>query len=142
MRLTEAQLQGVIKNTVNQILRENMEGEGMFDFFRGAAKKVGNDVQQGAQQMYNNTKGKVGDAYNNVKQGVQNTYNKAKQGVQNTYNNVKQYAQDVQAAGQQASNQSDAQNAINVIQNLMQKGILKPNIGNMVIGNLRKYGNQ
>ena len=131
MRLSEEQLHRVIKESVNKILAETMEDEGMFDFFKGAAKKVGNDFQQGAQQMYNNAKEKVGNAYNNVKQGAQNVYN-----------NAKQYAQDVQAAGQQASNQSDAQNAINVIQNLMQKGILKRNIGNMVIGNLRKYGNQ
>lgn len=131
VRLSESDLHKVIKNATEQIIRENMENEGFFDAFKGAAKKIGGDVKQGTQ-----------NAYGKMKQGVQNAYGNVKQGVQNAYGNMKQYAQDVQAAGQEASNIADAQRAIAVIQDLVQKKILGQNIANMVIGTLKKYGNK
>lgn len=120
IRLTEAELHAIVKESIMQVLSENEENEGFGSFIKGAARKIGGDVKQGAQ--------KVWDA------GAQ----KAK----NMRNAVSNYAQSVQAAGQKASNMADAQSAIKTIQDLMQKGILGQRIGNMVIGSLNKYGNQ
>lgn len=60
----------------------------------------------------------------------------------NAYQGVKNYGRSLYNAGVQQSNISDAQTAIKTIQGLVKKGILGQNIANMVVGNLRKYGNQ
>lgn len=120
IRLTEAELHAIVKESIMQVLSENEENEGFGSFIKGAARKIGGDVKQGAQKAWN--------------AGAQ----KAK----NMGNAVSNYAQSVQAAGQKASNIADAQSAIKTIQDLMQKGILGQRVGNMVIGSLNKYGNQ
>lgn len=120
IRLTEAELHAIVKESIMQVLSENEENEGFGSFIKGAAQKIGGDIKQGAQKAWN--------------AGAQ----KAK----NMRNAVSNYAQSVQAAGQKASNIPDAQSAIKTIQDLMQKGILGQKVGNMVIGSLNKYGNQ
>ena len=75
-------------------------------------------------------------------QGAKNMGSRIAQGAKNAYQGAKDYGQSLYNAGVQQSNISDAQTAIKTIQGLVQKGILGQNIANMVIGNLRKYGNQ
>lgn len=142
VRLTESDLNKIIAESVQQILKENPENEGLWDRMKGMFGKVGGDAKQGVTNAANNISNKAQQGWNAGKQmakqvgnNVAQTYNNAKQSVQN-------YANDVKQAGQMASNKADAQQAIKTIQGLVQKGILGKNIGNMVIGNLRKYGNQ
>lgn len=122
-KLTESELH----NLISECITEAIEDEGLGSFVGGMAKKLGRDA---VSAMSN-----VG---NQIAQGAKNAY----QGAKNAYQGAKDYGQSLYNAGVQQSNISDAQTAIKTIQGLVQKGILGQNIANMVIGNLRKYGNQ
>lgn len=126
-KLTESELH----NLISECITEAIEDEGLGSFFGGMAKKLGRDA---GSAMSN-----VG---NRMAQGAKNMGNRIAQGAKNAYQGAKDYGQSLYNAGVQQSNISDAQTAIRTIQGLVQKGILGQNIANMVIGNLRKYGNQ
>ena len=126
-KLTESELH----NLISECITEAIEDEGLGSFFGGMAKKLGRDA---GSAMSN-----VG---NRMAQGAKNMGNRIAQGANNAYQGVKDYGQSLYNAGVQQSNISDAQTAIKTIQGLVQKGILGQNIANMVIGNLKKYGNQ
>ena len=126
-KLTESELH----NLISECITEAIEDEGLGSFFGGMAKKLGRDA---GSAMSN-----VG---NRMTQGAKNMGSRIAQGAKNAYQGVKDYGQSLYNAGVQQSNISDAQTAIKTIQGLVQKGILGQNIANMVIGNLKKYGNQ
>lgn len=126
-KLTESELH----NLISECITEAIEDEGLGSFFGGMAKKLGRDA---GSAMSN-----VG---NRMAQGAKNMGSRIAQGAKNAYQGAKDYGQSLYNAGVQQSNISDAQTAIKTIQGLVQKGILGQNIANMVIGNLRKYGNQ
>lgn len=126
-KLNESELH----NLISECITEAIEDEGLGSFFGGMAKKLGRDA---GSAMSN-----VG---NRMAQGARNMGNRIVQGAKNAYQGAKDYGQSLYNAGVQQSNISDAQTAIRTIQGLVQKGILGQNIANMVIGNLRKYGNQ
>lgn len=126
-KLTESELH----NLISECITEAIEDEGLGSFFGGMAKKLGRDA---GSAMSN-----VG---NRMAQGAKNMGSRIAQGAKNAYQGVKDYGQSLYNAGVQQSNISDAQTAIKTIQGLVKKGILGQNIANMVIGNLRKYGNQ
>ncbi len=126
-KLTESELH----NLISECITEAIEDEGLGSFFGGMAKKLGRDA---GSAMSN-----VG---NRMAQGAKNMGSRIAQGAKNAYQGVKDYGQSLYNAGVQQSNISDAQTAIKTIQGLVQKGILGQNIANMVIGNLKKYGNQ
>lgn len=126
-KLTESELH----NLISECITEAIEDEGLGSFFGGMAKKLGRDA---GSAMSN-----VG---NRIAQGTKNMGNRIVQGAKNAYQGAKDYGQSLYNAGVQQSNISDAQTAIKTIQGLVQKGILGQNIANMVIGNLKKYGNQ
>ena len=126
-KLNESELH----NLISECITEAIEDEGLGSFFGGMAKKLGRDA---GSAMSN-----VG---NRMAQGARNMGNSIAQGARNAYQGVKDYGQSLYNAGVQQSNISDAQTAIKTIQGLVQKGILGQNIANMVIGNLKKYGNQ
>lgn len=126
-KLTESELH----NLISECITESIEDEGLGSFFGGMAKKLGRDA---GSAMSN-----VG---NRMAQGAKNMGSRIAQGAKNAYQGVKDYGQSLYNAGVQQSNISDAQTAIKTIQGLVQKGILGQNIANMVIGNLKKYGNQ
>ena len=126
-KLTESELH----NLISECITEAIEDEGLGSFFGGMAKKLGRDA---GSAMSN-----VG---NRMAQGAKNMGSRIVQGAKNAYQGVKDYGQSLYNAGVQQSNISDAQTAIKTIQGLVQKGILGQNIANMVIGNLKKYGNQ
>ena len=126
-KLTESELH----NLISECITEAIEDEGLGSFFGGMAKKLGRDA---GSAMSN-----VG---NRMVQGAKNMGNRIAQGAKNAYQSAKDYGQSLYNAGVQQSNISDAQTAIKTIQGLVQKGILGQNIANMVIGNLKKYGNQ
>lgn len=126
-KLNESELH----NLISECITEAIEDEGLGSFFGGMAKKLGRDA---GSAMSN-----VG---NRMAQGARNMGNRIAQGAKNAYQGVKDYGQSLYNAGVQQSNISDAQTAIKTIQGLVQKGILGQNIANMVIGNLKKYGNQ
>ena len=126
-KLTESELH----NLISECITEAIEDEGLGSFFGGMAKKLGRDA---GSAMSN-----VG---NRMAQGAKNMGSRIAQGAKNAYQGVKDYGQSLYNADVQQSNISDAQTAIKTIQGLVQKGILGQNIANMVIGNLKKYGNQ
>ncbi len=126
-KLTESELH----NLISECITEAIEDEGLGSFFGGMAKKLGRDA---GSAMSN-----VG---NRMAQGAKNMGSRIAQGANNAYQGVKDYGQSLYNAGVQQSNISDAQTAIKTIQGLVKKGILGQNIANMVVGNLRKYGNQ
>ena len=126
-KLTESELH----NLISECITEAIEDEGLGSFFGGMAKKLGRDA---GSAMSN-----VG---NRMAQGAKNMGSRIAQGAKNAYQGVKDYGQSLYNAGVQQSNISDAQTAIKTIQGLVKKGILGQNIANMVIGNLKKYGNQ
>lgn len=126
-KLTESELH----NLISECITEAIEDEGLGSFFGGMAKKLGRDA---GSAMSN-----VG---NRMAQGAKNMGSRIAQGAKNAYQGAKDYGQSLYNAGVQQSNISDAQTAIRTIQGLVQKGILGQNIANMVIGNLKKYGNQ
>lgn len=126
-KLTESELH----NLISECITEAIEDEGLGSFFGGMAKKLGRDA---GSAMSN-----VG---NRMAQGAKNMGSRIAQGANNAYQGVKDYGQSLYNAGVQQSNISDAQTAIKTINGLVKKGILGQNIANMVVGNLRKYGNQ
>ena len=126
-KLTESELH----NLISECITEAIEDEGLGSFFGGMAKKLG----RGAGSAMSN----VG---NRMAQGAKNMGSRIAQGANNAYQGVKDYGQSLYNAGVQQSNISDAQTAIKTIKGLVKKGILGQNIANMVVGNLRKYGNQ
>ena len=126
-KLNESELH----NLISECITEAIEDEGLGSFFGGMAKKLGRDA---GSAMSN-----VG---NRMAQGAKNMGSRIAQGAKNAYQGVKDYGQSLYNAGVQQSNISDAQTAIRTIQGLVKKGILGQNIANMVIGNLKKYGNQ
>ena len=83
IRLTESELYNMIAEQVNEALQD----EGMMDFFRGAGKKIGNDISNGAKTAWN----------------------KGKQAAQNAATNVKNYVNSVNQAGQMSSMNADNQ---------------------------------
>lgn len=126
-KLNESELH----NLISECITEAIEDEGLGSFFGGMAKKLWRDA---GSAMSN-----VG---NRMAQGAKNMGSRIAQGANNAYQGVKDYGQSLYNAGVQQSNISDAQTAIRTIQGLVKKGILGQNIANMVVGNLRKYGNQ
>ena len=126
-KLNESELH----NLISECITEAIEDEGLGSFFGGMAKKLGRDA---GSAMSN-----VG---NRMAQGAKNMGSRIAQGANNAYQGVKDYGQSLYNAGVQQSNISDAQTAIKTIEGLVKKGILGQNIANMVVGNLRKYGNQ
>ena len=126
-KLTESELH----NLISECITEAIEDEGLGSILGGMAKKLGRDA---GSAMSN-----VG---NRMAQGAKNMGSRIAQGANNAYQGVKDYGQSLYNAGVQQSNISDAQTAIKTIQGLVKKGILGQNIANMVVGNLRKYGNQ
>lgn len=126
-KLTESELH----NLISECITEAIEDEGLGSFFGGMAKKLGRDAGSAMSNIGNR-----------MAQGAKNMGSRIAQGAKNAYQGAKDYGQSLYNAGVQQSNISDAQTAIKTIQGLVQKGILGQNIANMVIGNLRKYGNQ
>ena len=144
-KLTESELH----NLISECITEAIEDEGLGSFFGGMAKKlgrdagsamsnVGNRMAQGAKNMGS----RIAQGANNAYQGAKNMGSRIAQGANNAYQGVKDYGQSLYNAGVQQSNIIDAQTAIKTMQRLVQKGILGQNMANMVIGNLKKYGNQ
>ena len=133
-KLTESELH----NLISECITEAIEDEGLGSFFGGMAKKLGRD----AGSAMSNVGNRIAQGANNAYQGAKNMGSRIAQGANNAYQGVKDYGQSLYNAGVQQSNISDAQTAIKTIQGLVKKGILGQNIANMVVGNLRKYGNQ
>ena len=133
-KLTESELH----NLISECITEAIEDEGLGSFFGGMAKKLGRD----AGSAMSNVGNRIAQGANNAYQGAKNMGSRIAQGANNAYQGVKDYGQSLYNAGVQKSNISDAQTAIKTIKGLVKKGILGQNIANMVVGNLRKYGNQ
>lgn len=97
IRLTESELYNIIAEQVNEALQD----EGMMDFFRGAGKKIGNDISNGAKTAWN----------------------KGKQAAQNAATNIKNYANSVNQAGQMSSMNADNQKIADQLETWYKNGV-------------------
>ena len=97
IRLTESELYNMIAEQVNEALQD----EGMMDFFRGAGKKIGNDISNGAKTAWN----------------------KGKQAAQNAATNVKNYLNSVNQAGQMSSMNADNQKIADQLETWYKNGV-------------------
>ena len=138
VRFTESDLNNIIKESVQQILMENPENE-LFGGFSRMFGKIGGDAKKGVENGYNSGRKAVGrfnnavqDKYNQVSNAVQDKYNQAS-------NAVRGYANDLKDAYQQGSNIQDAQRAIKVINDLVNKGVINKSAAKMVICSMNKY---
>lgn len=95
--LTESELYNVIVEQVNEALQD----EGMMDFFRGAGKKIGNDISNGAKTAWN----------------------KGKQAAQNAATSIKNYANSVNQAGQMSSMNADNQKIADQLETWYKNGV-------------------
>lgn len=114
IRLTESDLNNIIKESVQQILKENPQNEGLWDYFKSMGRQGGNKAQsmgqqvgKQAQQGWNAVKGAAQRGYDaaaqKVGQGVdavRGAYNNAAQGVKTMHQNA---MQDSSMANMQAS---------------------------------------
>ena len=137
-KLTESELH----NLISECITEAIEDEGLGSFFGGMAKKLGRDAGSAMSNVGNRMAQGAMNVGNRMAQGAKNMGSRIAQGAKNAYQGAKDYGQSLYNAGVQQSNISDAQTAIKTIKGLVKKGILGQNIANMVVGNLRKYGNQ
>ena len=95
--LTESELYNIIAEQVNEALQD----EGLMDFFRGAGKKIGNDISNGAKTAWN----------------------KGKQAAQNAATNVKNYVNSVNQAGQMSSMNADNQKIADQLETWYKNGV-------------------
>lgn len=92
IKLTESDLQNIIKESVNQILREKEENleEGLWDTTKSFMGQYGKRGAQKAQQMGQAAGERMKQGYNNMKQNVQQGYNNVKNDIQQTARNARQ----------------------------------------------------
>ena len=92
IKLTESDLQNIIKESVNQILREKEENleEGLWDTAKSFMGQYGKRGAQKAQQMGQAAGERMKQGYNNIKQNVQQGYNNIKNDIQQTAKNARQ----------------------------------------------------
>lgn len=117
IKLTESQLHQLIKESVQQILMEDMEDEAFGGFkalsslFGNKAKDAGQGMANYASQKYNQAKDAVGKAAT----AVGNKVNQAGRYVGNAYNTAKQTYQTGSASDDA---QSAIENAVKALNNL------------------------
>ena len=133
IRLTESELYNMIAEQVNEALQD----EGMMDFFRGAGKKIGNDISNGAKTAWNKGKQAAQNASTNVKNyvnsvnqaaqnastNVKNYVNSVNQAAQNAATNVKNYVNSVNQAGQMSSMNADNQKIADQLETWYKNGV-------------------
>ena len=115
IRLTESELYNMIAEQVNEALQD----EGMMDFFRGAGKKIGNDISNGAKTAWNKGKQAAQNAATNVK----NYVNSVNQAGQNAVTSIKNYANSVNQAGQMSSMNADNQKIADQLETWYKNGV-------------------
>lgn len=88
VRLSESDLQNIIKESVMEILKENPQNEGLWDYFKSMGRQGGNKAQAMGQQVgkqvkqqYGNMTGKAQQGWNAVKGAAQRGYDAAAQKV-------------------------------------------------------------
>ena len=124
IRMSESDLHKVIKESVEQILKENMEDEGFMDYFNSMrrqggqkAQQLGNAAGQSAHNFGNKMMDKAKQGYNAVANKAQQGYNAAKGAVNNVAQGVKTMHQNAQADSAMA----DISKAVQILQNAIQK---------------------
>jgi hypothetical protein len=146
IRMSESDLHKVIKESVEQILKENMEDEGFMDYFNSmrrqggqkaqqlgnaagqSARNFGNRMVDKAKQGYNSVANKAQQGYNALTNKAQQGYdalaNKAQQGydaAKGAVNNVAQGVKTMHQNAQADSAMADISKAVQILQNAIQK---------------------
>ena len=89
IRLTEEDLHRIVESSVERIINENMEDEGLFDYFRSMGRQGGQKAQQAGAAMGQ----KMRQGYDAVKGAAQRGYDAAANKVGHGYDAVKGAAQ-------------------------------------------------
>lgn len=130
VRLTESDLQNIIKESVMQILKEDMNNEGFMDYLRSfgrqgsnKAQAMGQQVSQQAKQGYNKMAGKAQQGWNSVKGAAQRGYDAAAQkvgqgvnAVKGAYDNAAQGVKTMHQNAMQDSSMANMQASMNKFQ--------------------------
>ena len=106
IRLTEEDLHRIVESSVERIINENMEDEGLFDYFRSMGRQGGQKAQQAGAAMGQ----KMRQGYDAVKGAAQRGYDAAAK-------NVGQAVQGVKDMHHQAMQDSMVSNMNNAIAN-------------------------
>lgn len=109
IKLTEAELHGLVQEAIKNVFESQDLDEGWMDYF----KSVGRDAKSAAQQGYNAAANKVKQTAQNIGNNIQQGYNNVKQGIQNVHNR----ALDAKAIG-------DIPNAIKVLDNIKARKLI------------------
>lgn len=128
IRLTEQDLHRIVESSVDRIINENMEDEGLFDYFRSMGRQGGQKAQQAGAAMgqkmrqgYDSVKGAAQKGYNaavnKVGQGYDSVRNAAQQGYNAAANKVGQAVQGVKDMHHQAMQDSMVANMNSAIAN-------------------------
>lgn len=130
VRLTESDLQNIIKESVMEILKENPQNEGLWDYFKSMGRQGGNKAQamgqqvgKQARQQYDNMTGKAQQGWNAVKGAAQRGYDAAAQkvgqgvdAVRGAYNNAAQGVKTMHQNAMQDSSMANMQASMNKFQ--------------------------
>lgn len=146
VRINEEDFNTLVFECINRVLKENGMEEGFWNTLKGmgkasgerlgnAASRFGRNIQNTANNLGNNMRNAAQNASSRVKQGAQNLGNKVKQGV----DNVRNTANDIYQQGVNYSNAQDIKKVQGTLQDMLEKGFLRQNVYNMVIGQLNKY---
>lgn len=153
IRLTEEDLNQIIESTVQRIITENSEDEGLWDSLKSFAGQYKNRGEQKAKEMgkaagesiknkYNATKDAAAQKYNAVKNAANQKYNAAKQfgnAAKQFGNAVKQDVQNTWQGAQRDSSMKDMQKAFNNFKMAVEKfvkngGQLNPQMNSRISG--------
>lgn len=132
IRLTEAELHGLVERAVKNVIENEELNEGWMDYF----KSLGRDTNRATQNAYNSASNKVKQGFNNVSNKVQQGYNNAvdkmKQGydnvsnkIQQGYNNAKQGMQNMHNRAMDAKVLGDIPSAIQTLDAIKQRGLIQ-----------------
>lgn len=130
VRLTESELQNIIKESVINILKEDMNNEGFMDYLRSfgrqgsnKAQAMGQQVGQQARQGYDKMAGKAQQGWNAVKGAAQRGYDAAAQkvgqgvnAVKGAYDNAAQGVKTMHQNAMQDSSMANMQASMNKFQ--------------------------
>ena len=91
IRLTEEDLSQIIESTVQRIITENSEDEGLWDSLKSFAGQYKNRGTQKAQELGKTAGERMKQGYNSAKNAISQKYNAAKDAAAQKYNAAKDF---------------------------------------------------
>ena len=118
IRLTEQDLHRIVESSVERIINENMEDEGLFDYFRSMGRQGGQKAQQAGAAMGQ----KMRQGYDSVKGDAQRGYDAAAKNVGQAVQGVKDMHHQAMQDSMVANMNSAIANFENSLQTFIKNG--------------------